>query len=67
MLIVSYLSESAAMKEGLAYNYNGVSWIGANYWTTEANRDSVRIQSKATYNEVLIIASFSWVPGSYDR
>lgn len=65
MLTISYLSKSAAVNEGLAYNYDGVSWIGANYWTTEANRDSVRLQSKATYNEVLIIASFYWVPGSY--
>ena len=65
MLTVSYLSKSAATKEGLVYNDYGASWIGVNYWTTEANRDSVRLQSKATYNEVLIIASFDWVPGSY--
>ena len=64
MLTVSYLSKSAATEEGLAYNSDGVSWVGVNYLTTEANRDSVRLQSKDTYNEVLIIASFSWVPGS---
>ena len=65
MLTVSYLSQSAATNEGLAYNSEGVSWFGANHRTTEANRDSIRLQSKATYTEVLIIADFEWVPGSY--
>jgi hypothetical protein len=61
----SYETESAANKEGIQYNYEGASYFGANYWTQEPNgRDSVRIESKSTYNNVLIIAGFAWVPGS---
>jgi hypothetical protein len=62
---ISYESESAANNEGLTWNYDGASYFGANYWSDQPNgRDSVRLESKSTYNNVLIIAEFAWVPGS---
>jgi hypothetical protein len=45
---------------------DGVSWMGVDYWDEAPNgRESVRLQSIETFNEVLIIADFVWVPGSY--
>jgi hypothetical protein len=64
LLTFSYLSKSAATSEGIIYNYGGVSYFGVDYWDIEANRDSVRLQSKASYSEVLIIAQFDYAPGS---
>jgi hypothetical protein len=62
----SYLSQTAATNEWLVWNSNGASYFGPNYWTQEPNgRDSVRLESKNTYNNVLVIAEFSWVPGSF--
>ena len=47
------------------FNWDYASWFGANAWTVQPNgRDSVRLESIDTYNEVLIIADFAWVPGS---
>jgi hypothetical protein len=65
LLTFSYLTESEASSEGIIYNYDGVSYFGVNYWSVQANRDSVRLQSKASYSEVLIIAEFDYAPGSY--
>jgi hypothetical protein len=46
------------------YNWDGVSYIQANYWSNAPNgRPSVRLESTASYTEVLIIAEFNHVPG----
>jgi hypothetical protein len=54
------------MDEWIAYNDGaGTSWFGANYYTYEPNRESIRLQSTDSYTNVLIIAELDYVPGSY--
>jgi hypothetical protein len=62
---VNYLSQTDATNGWLAYNWNGVSYFGANSWDYAPNgRSSVRLESKTSFTEVLIIAQFNHVPGS---
>ena len=62
---IRFLSQSDATNSWLALNDQGVSWFGSNSWDVQPNRESVRLESKTSYNNVLVIAQFDWVPGSY--
>lgn len=67
LLTVSFISYSDAASNSMAYiDDNGTSWFGPNSDSIQSNRESVRLQSKDTYNNVLIIAQFDSVPGSYN-
>jgi hypothetical protein len=64
---VDYLSASDALSAGLTFAWEGVSYILADSWDNAPNgRPSVRIESTASYTEVLIIAQFNHVPGRYE-
>jgi len=50
----------------MAYPASGASWFGPDYWTNGSSpRNSVRLTSTETFSNVLIIAEFDFVPGSY--
>jgi hypothetical protein len=63
---VNYLSQSAATAAGLAKIDNGQVVIGVDSKTvikgSPRGRDSVRLESKAQYNQRLIVARFTHLP-----
>jgi hypothetical protein len=65
---VDYVNAQEAQQLGLIKNQGSQVYMGVDNWSTldpnGPGRKSVRIQSKAAYNQALVIADIAHVPGS---
>jgi hypothetical protein len=63
---ISYVDQSTAASSGLISSSGGVAYMYSNSKDVQPNgRSSVRLESKDTYNEVLIIGDFTHIPAAY--
>jgi len=65
--LCSYLDAYTAESYWQAYSDGWTSWLGPDFWSYASPRNSVRIESIETFSNVLIIAEFDYVPGSYSH
>ena len=61
-----FLDQGTASSAGLISEKDGVVYLAADSTNVApSGRKSVRLESKDTFNEVLIIAEFSHIPKAY--
>lgn len=66
MINVRFVDQTTAASGGLISEKNGVVYLAPDSSNVApSGRQSVRLESKDSYNEVLIIADFSHLPQAY--